>query len=80
MRNFGYFEEDYTPQFSEKGLWRRILGYLRPFRIPFAGAILLSLFVTAAALGLPWIMQQAIDLYITSPDMEFEQRMTGLQG
>lgn len=80
MRNFGYFEEDYTPKFSETGLWRRILGYLQPFRFPFAAAILLSLFVTAAALGLPWIMQQAIDLYITSPDLTFKQRMAGLQG
>jgi len=78
MRNFGYFEEDYTPKLSEKGLWRRILGYIHPFRIPFTGAILLSLFVTVSALGLPWIMQRAIDLYITSPMLDFEQRMTGL--
>ncbi|AGF77329.1 ABC-type multidrug transport system, ATPase and permease component [Desulfocapsa sulfexigens DSM 10523] len=78
MRNFGYFEEDYTPKLSEKGLWRRILGYIHPFRIPFTGAILLSLFVTVSALGLPWIMQRAIDLYITSPMLDFELRMTGL--
>jgi len=78
MRNFGYFEEDYTRKLSEKGLWRRILCYIHPFRIPFTGAILLSLFVTVSALGLPWIMQRAIDLYITSPMLDFEQRMTGL--
>ncbi len=80
MRNFGYFEEDYTSKLSEKGLWWRILGYLRPFWVPFAGAVLLSLFVTASALGLPWLMQQAIDLYITNPALDFEQRMTGLRG
>ncbi|NPE28272.1 ABC transporter ATP-binding protein [Methanococcoides sp. SA1] len=80
MRNFGYFEEDYTSKLSERGLWWRTLGYLRPFRVPFAGAVLLSLLVTASALGLPWLMQQAIDLYITNPDLDFEQRMTGLRG
>ena len=78
MRNFGYFEEDYTPSLSEKGLWRRILAYLKPFRIPFAGAVLLSLSVTASALGLPWLMQQAIDLYITNPGLDFDLRLTGL--
>ncbi|HID04044.1 MAG TPA: ABC transporter ATP-binding protein, partial [Desulfobacterales bacterium] len=78
MRNFGYFEEDYTASLSEKGLWGRIITYIRPFRFPFAMAVLLSLFVTTCALALPWIMQQAIDLYITSPDLTFETRMAGL--
>ncbi len=78
MRNFGYFEEDYNPSLSEKGLWGRTLGYLKPFLIPFSGAVLLSLVVTASALGLPWLMQQAIDLYITNPDLDFESRMAGL--
>lgn len=78
MRNFGYFEEDYTSSLSEKGLWSRILGYLSPFLLPFAGAVLLSLLVTASALGLPWLMQQAIDLYITNPNLDFEQRSAGL--
>jgi ATP-binding cassette subfamily B protein len=78
MRNFGYFEDDYSPSLSEKRLWRRIVAYLRPFRFPFAGAVLLSLFVTTCALALPWIMQQAIDLYITSPDLDFDTRMEGL--
>lgn len=78
MRNFGYFEDDYTASLSEKGLWRRTLSYLKPFRFPFAGAVLLSLVVTSSALGLPWLMQQAIDLYITNQDLDFTQRMAGL--
>ncbi len=78
MRNFGYFEEDYTASISEKGLWRRIYNYLKPFLLPFSGAVLLSLFVTASALGLPWLMQQAIDLYITNSSLDFELRMAGL--
>ncbi len=78
MRNFGYFEEDYTRVLSEKGLWRRIFSYLKPFLFPFFGAVLLSLFVTASSLGLPWLMQRAIDLYITNPNQNFDLRMAGL--
>ncbi len=78
MRNFGYFEEGYTPSLSDNGLWRRILGYLRPFLLPFFGAILLSLIVTASALALPWLMQQAIDLYITDSSKSFDLRTAGL--
>ncbi len=78
MRNFGYFEEDYTRSLSERGLWRRTLGYLHPFRFPFAGAVLLSLVVTGSTLSLPWLMQQAIDLYITRQALSFDQRMAGL--
>ncbi len=78
MRNFGYFEEDYTVSLSEKGLWRRICSYLTPSLLPFSGAVLLSLFVTASALGLPWLMQRAIDLYITNGSLNFDLRMAGL--
>ncbi|MCF8056722.1 MAG: ABC transporter ATP-binding protein/permease [Desulfocapsa sp.] len=78
MRNFGYFEEGYSPSLSDKGLWRRIFAYLKPFLLPFFGAVLLSLFVTASALGLPWLMQQGIDLYITDPSQSFDLRMAGL--
>jgi ATP-binding cassette, subfamily B, multidrug efflux pump len=78
MRNFGYFEEGYSPSLSDKGLWRRILGYLKPFLLPFFSAVLLSLLVTASALGLPWLMQQGIDLYITDPSKSIDLRMAGL--
>ena len=78
MRNFGYYEEGYTSSLSEKGLWLRIFTFIRPFRLPFFGAVLLSLFVTASALGLPWLMQQAIDLYITDSSESIAFRMTGL--
>lgn len=78
MRNFGYFEEDYAPSLSERGLWGRILGYLKPFLLPFGGAVLLSLIVTTSALGLPWLMQQSIDLYISNPDLDFDLRAAGL--
>lgn len=78
MGNYEYSEEGYTISLSEKRLWHRILGYLHPFRFPFAGAVFLSLFVTVCALGLPWIMQQSIDLYITNQELDFSQRMAGL--
>ncbi len=78
MRNFRYFKEDYTPSLSEKGLWYRIGSYLKPFLMPLSGAVLLSLFVTTAALGLPWLMQQAIDRYIINDALDFDLRMAGL--
>lgn len=78
MRNFGYYEEDYQTSQSETGLWYRILGYLRPFLLPFLGAILLSLLVTGSALTLPWLLQQAIDNYITNPDLAMTLRTAGL--
>jgi ATP-binding cassette subfamily B protein len=78
MRNFGYFEEDYAKSHSEGGLWLRLFGYLRPFRLPFFGAILLSLIVTGSALGLPWLLQQAIDGYITNADLDLSLRNAGL--
>lgn len=79
MHNFGYFEEDYNESLSEKGLWRRIGGYLQPFLIPFLGAVLLSLVVTASALGLPWLMQRGIDLYITNSNVHIDIRTDGLR-
>lgn len=78
MRNFGYFEEDYQGSQSEKGLWLRVIRYLRPYWIPFAGSLLLSLLITTATLGLPWLMQQAIDLYITPSSPSIELRSSGL--
>jgi len=78
MRDFGYFEEGYEPQLSEKRLWRRLITYLGPFLIPFGGAVILSLLVTGATLGLPWLMQQGIDLYIVDSTKSISDRSQGL--
>ncbi len=78
MRNFGYFEEGYEPQLSEKRLWQRVVTYLRPFSLAFSGAVILSLLVTGATLGLPWLMQRGIDLYIVDSTKSFVDRSQGL--
>lgn len=78
MRNFGYFEDGHTRTLSEKKLWQRTIVLLGPFKLPFAGAVLLSLFVTASGLALPWLMQQGIDRYITNTSISFEAGISGL--
>ncbi len=78
MRNFGYFEEGHNSTLSERTLWLRSITLLKPFRIPFFGAVLLSFLVTGTGLALPWLMQQGIDLYITDTSKPFDLRMAGL--
>lgn len=78
MRNFGYFEEGHSTTIAESTLWMRSIKLLQPFRLPFFGAVLLSLIVTGSGLALPWLMQQGIDLYITDNSNPFDVRMAGL--
>lgn len=78
MRDFGYYEEGYSRSMNDRRLWQRIIVYLRPFSLPFSGAVLLSLVVTFSALALPWLMQQAIDLYITDASLDYHKRVSGL--
>ncbi len=78
MRNFGYFEEGHRATIPERTLWLRSIKLLKPFRLPFFGAVLLSLLVTGSGLALPWLMQQGIDLYITDTSSSFDVRMAGL--
>jgi len=78
MRNFGYFEEGHSSTLSERTLWLRSIRLLKPFKLPFFGAVLLSFLVTGTGLALPWLMQQGIDLYITDTSKTFDLRMAGL--
>jgi len=78
MRNFGYFEEGHSSTISDRNLWIRSIRLLKPFRLPFFGAVLLSFLVTGSGLALPWLMQQGIDLYITNTDKAFDLRIAGL--
>ncbi len=78
MRSFGYFEEGYEPQLSERGMWLRVITYLKPFFLPFGVAVILSLLVTATTLGLPYLMQQGIDLYIIDSSKSLQDRSSGL--
>jgi ATP-binding cassette subfamily B protein len=78
MRNFGYFEEGYQSNISERTLLLRTLTLLKPFILVFFGAVLLSLIVTGSGLALPWLMQQGIDLHIINSSQSFDLRMAGL--
>jgi ATP-binding cassette subfamily B protein len=78
VRNFGYEEEGYQEKGMELALWKRIASYSRPFALPFGGALLLSLMVTGSALGLPLLMQRAIDGYITNTALPHADRISGV--
>lgn len=76
--DYGYFEEDHLGQVSEGGLWRRIMGYVRPYWVQVCGAVFLSLLITAASLSLPYIIRISIDNYIVNQELISAERLQGL--
>nr|WP_320009813.1 ABC transporter ATP-binding protein [uncultured Desulfobulbus sp.] len=78
MHNFGYSEEGQKGSLGDLGLWRRVLHYCRSHALTLFGAILLSLVVTLASLGLPRLMQLGIDQYIVHDGLEQAARISGL--
>ncbi len=78
MHNFGYSEEGQLGSVGDVRLWRRILGYCRGHFLGLAGAVVLSLVVTAASLGLPRLMQLGIDHYIVTDSLSDTARIAGL--
>ncbi len=76
--DYGYFEEDHLVSVGELSLWRRILGYVRPHATPVAGAVFLSLVITATGLVLPYLVSIAIDRYIVNQDLGIDLRIHGL--
>lgn len=78
MRNFGYFEEGHNATIPEHTLWLRSVTLLKPFKLLFFCAVVLSFLVTGSGLALPWLMQQGIDLYITDTSKSFDMRLAGL--
>lgn len=78
MRNFGYEEEGQVGSLSDLHLWGRILHFSSSHWLGFMAAIALSLLITGATLGLPWLMQQGIDNFITSDRLESSVRLAGL--
>lgn len=78
MRNYGYDEGGKTVSISDLGMWRRIARYSLVRKVSFSFAVLLSLAVTAATLTQPWLMQLAIDRYITTTDLDITARFAGL--
>lgn len=78
MHNFGYSEEGRVGSVGDARIWRRILGYCRGHLIGLAGAVVLSLVVTVASLGLPRLMQLGIDHYIVIGTLSGAERIAGL--
>ena len=78
MMDFGYSEEGHQGSLGDLRLWRRILAYASSFRMALVAAVLLSLFLTWATLAQPYLVQTAIDRYLTAHDMETAARLSGL--
>ncbi len=78
MKNFGYEEDSSVAVLGDLHLWRRILFFCRKYRLALLAAIVLSFVITAATLTLPYLMQTAIDSYITATDIEMDQRLNGI--
>lgn len=78
MRDFGYSEKGQRVTVTDLALWRRILRYSANYRYPIGVAVILSLGVTGATLGLPYLLKTAIDGSITADQLAMEQRLAGL--
>jgi ATP-binding cassette subfamily B protein len=55
---------------GDRGLGRRLLGYVRPYRLGVAGAVLLLLLEAGLALVGPLLTQRAIDVAIPARDAD----------
>ena len=78
MHNFGYSEEGKVGSVGDARLWRRIFGYCRSHLLALTGAVVLSLVVTVATLGLPRLMQLGIDHFIVTETLNGAERIAGL--
>ncbi len=78
MRDYGYDEEGHSGTLGDLHLWRRIFAFCSRHRGALIGAIALSLLITAATLGLPYLMQTGIDSYILNADLPVETRLEGI--
>ncbi|NLX19395.1 MAG: ATP-binding cassette domain-containing protein, partial [Desulfobulbus sp.] len=78
MHNFGYSEEGHQGSIGDIRLWRRILEYCRGHVTALTGAVILSMIIALASLGLPRLMQLGIDRYIVVEDLAGPERLAGL--
>ena len=78
MRNFGYSEKDKESSLGDLRLWQRVIAKSRNYNHAIALAVLLSLVVTGATLCIPYLMKNAIDLFITADQLSDNLRLSGL--
>ncbi len=70
MAGNGFHEEEALGKAYDSRLMKRLLAYLRPYRKPTALAVFLLLVGSAAQVALPWLVQVAIDDYISKGNAE----------
>lgn len=78
MRNFGYEEDNTTVPLTDYHLWGRIFTFCKKHWLLLGLAVILSFVITAATLGLPYLLQHAIDKYITNDELTQGVRYSGL--
>jgi ATP-binding cassette subfamily B protein len=65
-----FFEDEAIEKSYDHRLMRRLLGYLRPYRLAVIGGILLLLLLAALQIAGPWIVKKAIDGPIAEKDLD----------
>ncbi len=80
MRDFGYSEKGQQASLGDFRLWVRILRFTLPYKAGLSAAVLLSILITWATLTLPYLLQTAIDSYITASHLTPAERFSGLTG
>ncbi|MFN2354393.1 MAG: ABC transporter ATP-binding protein, partial [Desulfopila sp.] len=78
MRNFGYEEDNTTVPLTDYHLWGRIFTFCKKHWLLLGLAVMLSFVITGATLGLPYLLQHAIDNYITNDELTQGVRFSGL--
>jgi ATP-binding cassette subfamily B multidrug efflux pump len=78
MRDYGYDEEGHSGTLGDLHLWRRIFAFCSHHLGALSGSVILSLLITGATLGLPYLMQTGIDNYITNTDLPVDARISGI--
>ncbi|MDR3090246.1 MAG: ABC transporter ATP-binding protein/permease [Desulfobulbaceae bacterium] len=73
-----YMEEGEVAHVGDLRLWARIIRLGARHRARLGAAIILSLALTVGAMALPWLLQQAIDLYITNTSLPTAARLAGI--
>ncbi len=62
-------EQDYTRRL-DAGLWRRVLGYVKPYHPHLAGIIVLMILCAAMDVVFPLLTREAIDVFIAGSTTE----------
>ncbi|MDP5169391.1 MAG: ABC transporter ATP-binding protein/permease [Bacteroidia bacterium] len=62
-------EQSVSGKAFDQGLLRRLLGYVKPYRLRFAGALGLTIFLAVLAPVRPWLVQMGLDQYVAFGDV-----------